>query len=104
MNDLIEQYIKELKEDEKGFTPFVHALAKKAEELNWTKDNELMQILFFALDLNKTAFAYHRAKENGTRHTDEMWQGLSGICKQDLAGIFCEIKNKGDDKWRNMGK
>lgn len=26
------------------------------------------------------------------------------ICVQTLAGIFCEIKNKSDDKWRNMGK
>ena len=37
-------------------------------------------------------------------HTDEMWQGLSGICKQDLVRNICEIKNKGDDKWRNMGQ
>lgn len=104
MNDLIEQYIKELKEDEKGFTPFIHALAKKAEEHNWMPDNELVQFLFFAVDLNKAAFAYLEAQKKGTRHTDEMRQGFSPICVQTMAGIFCEIKNKGDDKWRNMGK
>ena len=104
MNDLIEQYIKELKENEKGFTPFVKALAKKAEELNWTPDNELMQFLFFSIDLNRTALAYLEAQKKDTKLTDEMRQGLSGICVQTMAGIFKEIKNNGSDRWRNAGK
>jgi hypothetical protein len=107
MNDLIEQYIKELKgineNGEDKSSPFIHALIKKAEEHNWTPDNELMQFLFFVIDLNSAAFAYLEAQKKGTRHTDEMRQGFS-LCVQTMAGIFSEIKNKGDDKWRNMGK
>ena len=107
MNNLIESYIKELKginENSDKMSPFMDALAKKAEEHNWMPDNELVQFLFFALDLNKAAFAYLEAQKKGTRHTNEMRQGFSLICVQTMAGIFSEIKNKGDDKWRNMGK
>lgn len=108
MNNLIESYIKELKgineNGEDKTSPFIHALAKKAEEHNWQPDNELVQFLFFAIDLNSAAFAYLEAQKDGTRHTDKMRQGFSPICVQTLAGIFSEIKNKSDDKWRNMGK
>ena len=63
-----------------------------------------MQFLFFSIDLNSAAFAYLEAQKEGTRHTSKMRQGFSPICIQEMAGIFSEIKNKTDDKWRNMGK
>ena len=102
MKDLTKKYMDELK-GVKNYD-FLEALVESAEKYGWIENEELRELLFFAIDLNSAAFAYLEAQKKGTRHTNEMRQGFSPICVQTMAGIFSEIKNKSDDKWRNMGK
>lgn len=95
MKDLTKKYMAELK-GAKDYD-FLEALVESANKNGWIENRDLVELLLFSMDLNKTALAYIKAKENNTKVMEEMKIGLYSMrFREELVEIFEEIANKGE--------
>lgn len=95
MKDLTKKYMDELK-GAKNYD-FLEALVESANKNGWIENRDLVELLSFAMDLNKVALAYIKAKENNTKVMEEMKIGLYSMrFREELVEMFEEIANKGE--------